>query len=970
MPGTDPPVTTSRGDRRRITPWLRGHIGLVVLLAAPVVVFGIPLLFGQVFLDGDNLIQNYPLRVLVGQDLIHGHLPLLNPYIFSGTPLLGGFNAGGAYPLTWLFAILPAELAWTLNLIAAYEVAVVGMYLFLRRQTVSATAATFGAAAFSFGGFLGGQIVHIDLISGTAWLPWMLLGVHGLTEPGAASASTVPRRDAPPRWWWGLLLAAATALTVLAGAPESVLDAAVVVLIYLIWRYGRYGRAGWRDASGRRSPLAPLGYLLVSIGVGLAASAAQWLPGLVFTAQSQRATPTYQFFTSGSLPWRLTALVFSPFVLGTNQHELSSYFGAYNFPEVTSYVGILALIAAFALLTRRWRRRPEASRWWIWYVVLVLSLVAAWGGDTPFGHVLFLIPGIKSERLLNRSLLGVDFALATLLAWWVHMVVADRARARAAGVGPEAAGTATSGSMPARTRSRGVEVAVTCIPLVVVTVLCVGSWLWSNGLEQFIGTQYQSTSSMRLAVAAVLTGGVVIAAAATWIALFPRRLNPTMLRRALAVVMAVDLVFFTVLILHGPVTQTTAQATGPTGDRLTAVTGNGRFIIYDPDRFLQGELFALGQTDLNVPKQLPSAQGYAALVDGNYYRATGAHLQEDLDPYTLAGSTWDDLNVTVLLSLPSYFVTPVPSASPTHRATSFPSDPDAFVGGPAVPPDPIRLAAGAGHTWYFGSTLTLTGGEIPVDGGAVGPAARIGLITPTGSVAWVAQSVRPADRAAGTALRFSLDAPTVAAGIVVQNGPGKPITAATPEVDTVEDGTVALDGRLQNAVTPPHWTFTGTIGSFGVFRNARPHGWAWTTARNAGDRPGQVRQLSAGRDGTQRFLVRAQNPVWLVRSEAPAPGWHATVQAVDATGSRARGSATSAPVVSLKVTQRVKVPAGDFVVTFHYAPVSALAGLGLSAVGGLSLVVGGVFVLVDRRRRRRRGGRGMPHAAGSSVSTD
>jgi hypothetical protein len=210
----------------------------------------------------------------------------------------------------------------------------------------------------------------------------------------------------------------------------------------------------------------------------------------------------------------------------------------------------------------------------------------------------------------------------------------------------------------------------------------------------------------------------------------------------------------------------------------------------------------------------------------------------------------------------------------------------------------------------------------------------------------------------------------VAAGIVVQNGPGKPITAATPEVDTVEDGTVALDGRLQNAVTPPHWTFTGTIGSFGVFRNARPHGWAWTTARNAGDRPGQVRQLSAGRDGTQRFLVRAQNPVWLVRSEAPAPGWHATVQAVDATGSRARGSATSAPVVSLKVTQRVKVPAGDFVVTFHYAPVSALAGLGLSAVGGLSLVVGGVFVLVDRRRRRRRRGRGVPHAAGSSVSTD
>jgi hypothetical protein len=957
MTDLDPHATTSRGDGRRITSWIRGHIGLVILLAAPVLVFGIPLLFGQTFLDGDNLIQNYPLRVLVGQDLIHGHLPLLNPYIYSGAPLLGGFNAGGAYPLTWLFAILPADLAWTLNLIAAYEVAVIGMYLFLRRETVSATAATFGAAAFAFGGFLAGQIVHIDLISGTAWLPWMLLAVHGLTESGTAPPSTGHRRDAPPRWWWALLLAAATALTILAGAPESVLDAAVVVVIYLIWRYWRYWRSGWWDASGRRSPLAPLGYLAGSVGVGLATSAAQWLPGLVFTAQSQRATPTYQFFASGSLPWRLTTLVFSPFVLGTNQHELSSYFGAYNFPEVTSYVGILALIGAFALLTRRWRRRPEASRWWIWYVVLVISLVAAWGGNTPFGHVLFLIPGIKSERLLNRSLLGVDFALAVLLAWWVHMVLADRARARSTSEGQEAAPTARDSSTPSGTRTRGVEVAVTCIPLVVVTVLCVGSWLWGSGLEQSVGILYPSSSSMRLAVAAVLTGGVVIAAAATWIALFPRRLSPTGLRRALALVMAVDLVFFTALILHGPVTQTTAHATGPTAGQLAAATGNGRFIIYDPDRFLQGELFAMGQTDLNVLNQLPSAQGYAALVDGNYYKATGAHLQEDLDPYTLGGSTWDDLNVTVLLSLPSYFVTPVPSSSPVQRTTPFPSDSDAFVGGPAMPPDPIPLAAGGRHTWYFGSTLTVTSGQIPLDV-AAGPSTRVGLITATGSVAWLAPSTRADDAGARPALRFRLGTPTVAAGIVVQDGPGKPITVAAPQVDTVEDGTVALDGRLQSAVTPPHWTFTGTIGSFGVFRNARPHGWAWTTARNAGDQPGQVRPLSSGRDGTQRFLVHAQDPVWLVRSEAPAPGWHATVQAVDPTGSRAKGTAKSAPVDSLKVTQRVKVPAGDFVVTFHYAPEAALAGLGLSAVGGLSLVVGGVFVLVGWRRRRH--GRGSP----------
>ncbi|HEX4217273.1 MAG TPA: hypothetical protein VHZ02_02805, partial [Acidimicrobiales bacterium] len=268
LSGTALPVATGREDGPRVAPWVRGHAGLLVLLVAPVAVFGVPLLFGQVFLDGDNFIQNFPLRVLVGQDLIHGHLPLLNPYIFSGAPLLGGFNAGAAYPFTWLFAVLPADVAWSLNLMATYEVAMVGMYLFLRQLPVSSTAATFGAAAFAFGGYLSGQIVHIDLISGAAWLPWILLAVHGLTERAGPTSATAPatslgRAGAPPRWWWTLLFAGATALTILAGAPEAVLDSAVVVLIYVIWRYWLYWRSGRRNPSGRPSPLAPVCHLVV-----------------------------------------------------------------------------------------------------------------------------------------------------------------------------------------------------------------------------------------------------------------------------------------------------------------------------------------------------------------------------------------------------------------------------------------------------------------------------------------------------------------------------------------------------------------------------------------------------------------------------------------------------------------------------------------------------------------------------------
>ena len=126
---------TAGADRRRTAAdWLRTHRAIVILLLVPLAVFGVAQAFGWVFLDGDNFLQNFPMRVLVGRSIEHGELPLWNPYLFSGTPLLGGFNAGAAYPATWLMAVLPVFTAWTLNLTLAYDVALAGMYLFLRRQ--------------------------------------------------------------------------------------------------------------------------------------------------------------------------------------------------------------------------------------------------------------------------------------------------------------------------------------------------------------------------------------------------------------------------------------------------------------------------------------------------------------------------------------------------------------------------------------------------------------------------------------------------------------------------------------------------------------------------------------------------------------------------------------------------------------------------------------------------------------------
>ena len=65
-------------------------IAVVVLVALPAVIFGVPALLGHAVLPGDDLTQNLPLRELAGREIRAGQLPLFNPYIWSGAPLLAG----------------------------------------------------------------------------------------------------------------------------------------------------------------------------------------------------------------------------------------------------------------------------------------------------------------------------------------------------------------------------------------------------------------------------------------------------------------------------------------------------------------------------------------------------------------------------------------------------------------------------------------------------------------------------------------------------------------------------------------------------------------------------------------------------------------------------------------------------------------------------------------------------------------
>ena len=406
--------------------------------------------------------------------------------------------------------------------------------------------------------------------------------------------------------------------------------------------------------------------------------------------------------------------------------------------------------------------------------------------------------------------------------------------------------------------------------------------------------------------------------------------------------LAVDLVLFNCFVIQPPITEATAQAIGPTVGRPPPRWATAGSSSTTPTSSRPTSSTPWARPTSTSTTGLPSGQGYTALTDGDYFAATGAHYQEDLDPATLAGSTWDDLNVTTLLSLPSYFVTPVRPRRPDADGCPFPPHPASYNSAPGPggrPRGPV------------------TGGGQPTPGTSVGPSpwtrspsrcSRAGR--PTCGSAWSPPPVRCAGcrPSAATAVTdggghhsltvSSLDPPRAAGG---RRGAGR--AGADPRwgprpCRTAEAGEVALDGRMQDGVTAPHWIFTGTLGSFGVFRNSRARGWAWV-ARPGGRirrRPAARSTAAAPREDGRPADHRAHHRAaqcWCAASRG-APGGGPPSSPSDRTVAEPAARRAPAPVLRRRASSRPwPCPdPGDYLVTFSYRPPRRLVGLVVSAL--------------------------------------
>src|SRR5258707_4902164 len=152
------------------------------------------LTFSVVFITDDYFASDIfngelPGRVLVGQLIRHGQMPVWTNQLCSGLPLAGS----PADPIGLAaFSLLPPAAALDLFVIVLLLVAAHGAYGLARRFGADRVGAVLAGIAFAGSGYIACQLKHLGIVSTVVWLPVGLLLIDRALGADAAADSTAP----------------------------------------------------------------------------------------------------------------------------------------------------------------------------------------------------------------------------------------------------------------------------------------------------------------------------------------------------------------------------------------------------------------------------------------------------------------------------------------------------------------------------------------------------------------------------------------------------------------------------------------------------------------------------------------------------------------------------------------------------------------------------------------------------------
>lgn len=438
------------------------------LLLAPLLLLGPAVARGEVLFWGTPLLQFIPWRMFAWEAIREGYLPLWNPLVGMGAPLLANHQSALLYPPNWLLPLLGVAWGHGPLVIFHWMIAAIGMALLAGQLGVGRLGRTISGLAYGLSGYLVARAGFFSINAAAAWVPWVVLGVERLFR--ISTGETGWRR-----WFQGAVtLALPLALQWLAGHAQTAWYTLLLAGGWWLFRALQDGRTErvivW---ASRLAAGGILAFLMAS---------AQLLPTLEYLLNSHRAQTvdpelamTYSFW-----PWRLLELLV-PGAFGRPQSNL--FWGYANYWEDAIYVGALPLLLAFGAGVGALRGRSDRGRLTGFLVgVSGLSLLLALGNNTPvFPWLFHHIPTFDLFQAPTRWNLLLVFSLALLAGFGSDLWGAAEGRSLYwLRLGTAGAGAVTAAAWAATFVLEGVR------PTLVQAFALAGVWLFLAGILALI----------------------------------------------------------------------------------------------------------------------------------------------------------------------------------------------------------------------------------------------------------------------------------------------------------------------------------------------------------------------------------------------------------------------------------------------------------------------------------------------------
>lgn len=356
----------------------------------------------------DQYIAGYPFREFAAASLRAGEgIPQWNPYLMGGMPYIAAMHGDIFYPTFLLRMVLPTDAAMTWGMILHLMLAGVAGYAFLRAIGVSFAAALVGGIAYMMSGQVASLVSpgHDGKLFVSALLPVTMLVLTWGVRDGR-------------RFAWGLL-AIIVGLGVLSPHPQ--------LLQYLLLASGAWAlmlafggvAAGGGAAPGagleRGEAITRLGFAFAAVVVGMVMGAVQYLPVMEYVEWSPRAGGRdYGYATSFSMPIEELFNTYLPQFTGI----LNNYWGRNGIHFHSEYIGAGVLFLASAGFLRGSGDATRRRLLWFFTGLLVVSMLWALGGNTPFYRLVYaIVPGSKFFRAPSTIFFVTTFAVAVLAAF-------------------------------------------------------------------------------------------------------------------------------------------------------------------------------------------------------------------------------------------------------------------------------------------------------------------------------------------------------------------------------------------------------------------------------------------------------------------------------------------------------------------------------------------------------------------------